>query len=487
MGGSARVSGLEPGATVVCTRTAIPPGARRGLELLASWRPGVETPAQDPAYSARAAREAHGVTDAACTHAATDAALTRAATDAALTHAATDAAYTHADTDAAHMARAVELAACGRGATSPNPVVGCVVLDASGNVAGEGFHAYAGGPHAEVVALREAGERARGGTAYVTLEPCDHTGRTGPCSLALLDAGIARVVVAVADPTPKAAGGAARLRAHGVTVESGLLAEQGERVNAEWLTYARLGRPYVTWKFAATLDGRSAASDGTSQWITSPESRADVHRLRAESDAIVAGIGTILADDPRLTARPSRPADAGRPADASDPTSPAYASHATSPDGQARPAVRVPLRVVVDSEARTPPGARVLDGAEPTLVAVADDVETRLEADLIRLPRHDGGLDLSALLRELAAREVVSVFLEGGPTLAGAFLRQGLIDRVIAYLAPALLGAGPAALGDAGVATIAATHRLAFDDVSPIGPDLRLTARPVLAPPRKES
>ncbi|WP_433509939.1 bifunctional diaminohydroxyphosphoribosylaminopyrimidine deaminase/5-amino-6-(5-phosphoribosylamino)uracil reductase RibD [Nonomuraea sp. CA-143628] len=391
--------------------------------------------------------------------------------------------------DTAHMARAVELAACGRGATSPNPVVGCVVLDASGNVAGEGFHAYAGGPHAEVVALRAAGERARGGTAYVTLEPCDHTGRTGPCSLALLDAGVARVVVAVADPTPKAAGGAARLRAHGVVVESGLLAEEAERVNAEWLTYARLGRPYVTWKFAATLDGRSAAPDGTSQWITSPEARADVHRLRAESDAIIAGIGTILADDPRLTARPGDPADQARPDHPIGPgltfrlTSPAERERLTSP---ALDAVRQPLRVVVDSEARTPPGAWVLDGEAPTLVAVADDVETRLKAELIRLPRQDGGLDLHALLRELAAREVVSVFLEGGPTLAGAFLRQGLIDRVIAYLAPALLGAGPAALGEAGVATIAATHRLAFDDVSPIGPDLRLTARPVLAP-RKES
>ncbi|MFD1540090.1 bifunctional diaminohydroxyphosphoribosylaminopyrimidine deaminase/5-amino-6-(5-phosphoribosylamino)uracil reductase RibD [Nonomuraea guangzhouensis] len=435
-----------------------------------------------------------------------------------------------------HMARAVELAACGRGATSPNPVVGCVVLDADGNVAGEGFHAYAGGPHAEVVALRAAGERARGGTAYVTLEPCDHTGRTGPCSLTLLDAGIARVVVAVADPTPKAAGGGARLRAHGVAVEFGVLTEAAERVNAEWLTYARLGRPYVTWKFAATLDGRSAAPDGTSQWITSPEARADVHRLRAESDAIIAGIGTVLTDNPRLTARPTNPPDPsptggpadssgsadpspkGNPADPDRPTGPAGSSsstgpsHPASPCGGARPGARVPLRVVVDSEARTPPGARVLDGEAPTLIAVADDIETGLartdpaqtdlaetglaqtspgeaghKAELIRLPRHDGGLDLEALLRELAAREVVSVFLEGGPTLAGSFLRQGLIDRVIAYLAPALLGAGPAALGDAGVATIAGTHRLVFDDISPIGPDLRLTARPVLAPPRKES
>ncbi|WP_336209090.1 bifunctional diaminohydroxyphosphoribosylaminopyrimidine deaminase/5-amino-6-(5-phosphoribosylamino)uracil reductase RibD [Nonomuraea sp. LPB2021202275-12-8] len=367
-----------------------------------------------------------------------------------------DAADTGASrVDAAHMARAVELAARGHGGTSPNPVVGCVVLDAGGAVAGEGFHAYAGGPHAEVAALRQAGARARGGTAYVTLEPCDHTGRTGPCSRALLDAGVARVVIAVPDPTPKAAGGAARLRAGGVDVASGLLAEEAERVNAEWLTYARLGRPHVTWKLAATLDGRSAAADGTSQWITSPEARADVHRLRARCDAIVAGIGTVLADDPRLTARP-----------------------AAAPDGPA-PVSGRPLRVVVDTGARTPPHARVLDGQAPTLVAIAEDAVTSLDADLLRLPRHDGGLDLHALLKELAAREVVSVFLEGGPTLAGSFVEQGLVDRVVAYVAPALLGAGPAALGQAGVGSIGQAHRLVFDEVSRIGPDLRLTARPV--------
>ncbi|MEU0570273.1 bifunctional diaminohydroxyphosphoribosylaminopyrimidine deaminase/5-amino-6-(5-phosphoribosylamino)uracil reductase RibD [Nonomuraea sp. NPDC005983] len=352
------------------------------------------------------------------------------------------------------MARAVELAARGLGSTSPNPVVGCVVLDAAGDVAGEGFHAYAGGPHAEVVALRQAGERARGGTAYVTLEPCDHTGRTGPCSRALLDAGVARVVLAVPDPNPKAAGGAARLRANGVEVESGVLAAEAERVNAAWLTFARLGRPYVTWKFAATLDGRSAAADGTSQWITSPEARADVHRLRAASDAIIAGVGTVLADDPHLTARP---------------VAPPPSSHA----------VRPLVRVVVDSGGRTPPSARVLDGAAPTLVAVADDAETALHADLLRVPRRDGGLDLHALLKELARRDLVTVLLEGGPALAGSFLRAGLIDRVVAYLAPALLGSGPAALGDAGVPTISDTHRLAFDEITPIGPDLRLTARPV--------
>lgn len=376
--------------------------------------------------------------------------------------------------DAAHMARAVELAARGHGGTSPNPVVGCVVLSAAGQVVGEGFHAYAGGPHAEVVALAQAGEQARGGTAYVTLEPCDHTGRTGPCSRALLAAGVARVVVAVADPNPKAAGGAARLRAAGVSVTQGVLAEAAERVNEEWLTYARLGRPHVTWKFAATLDGRSAAADGTSQWITSPQARADVHRLRAASDAIVAGVGTVLADDPHLTVR--LPENAGADAGECD----AGALLAGSPPLADRPlGARPPLRVVVDTEGRTPPAARVLDDEAPTLVAVADDAVTELKAGLLRLPRHaESGLDLHALLRELAAREVVAVFLEGGPTLAGAFLRQGLIDRVHAYLAPALLGEGRAALGPAGVATISGAHRLTFDEFSPIGPDLRLTARP---------
>ncbi|GAA2384311.1 bifunctional diaminohydroxyphosphoribosylaminopyrimidine deaminase/5-amino-6-(5-phosphoribosylamino)uracil reductase RibD [Nonomuraea africana] len=394
------------------------------------------------------------------------------------------------------MARAIRLAALGRGTTSPNPVVGCVVVDASGAHAGEGFHAYAGGPHAEVVALSEAGERARGGTAYVTLEPCDHTGRTGPCSQALLEAGVARVVIAVLDPNPKAAGGMGRLRAHGVRVDSGLMAEEAERGNAEWLTFVRLGRPHVTWKFAATLDGRSAAQDGTSQWITSPEARADVHRLRAESDAIVAGIGTVLADDPRLTARPEdgpahrfdgRPSawlDArpgtelgDRPGDWPDDRLGDRLGDRQGPRQGVRR--RPPLRVVVDSEARTPPGARVLSAEAPTLIAIADDAKTELQAPVLRLPRaHPKGLDLHALLAELARREIVSVFVEGGPALAGSFMREGLVDRVVAYLAPALLGSGAAALGPAGVRTIADTHRLVFEDVTPIGTDLRITARP---------
>ncbi len=354
----------------------------------------------------------------------------------------------------AAMRRAIALAARAIGGTSPNPVVGCVVLDAAGETAGEGFHAVAGGPHAEIVALAEAGERARGGTLLVTLEPCDHQGRTGPCSRAVIESGVRRVVYAVADPGPVAGGGARRLADAGIEVDSGLLAAEAERVNAEWLTFARAGRPHVTWKFAATLDGRSAAADGTSQWITGEEARADVHLLRARCDAIIAGSGTVLADDPSLTVR------------------------------GAEPRGRTPLRVVVDTRARTPKDARVLDDAAPTLVAVADDADAAHLDAVLRLPRAGGGLDLAALLAGLREREIVSVLLEGGPTLAGSFLAAGLVDRVVAYLAPTLLGSGAAALGDAGVDTLARAHGLAIDDITTIGPDLRITGRPLL---RRES
>ncbi|MCZ7413251.1 bifunctional diaminohydroxyphosphoribosylaminopyrimidine deaminase/5-amino-6-(5-phosphoribosylamino)uracil reductase RibD [Streptomyces sp. WMMC897] len=349
------------------------------------------------------------------------------------------------------MRRAVELSARGLGFTSPNPVVGCVVLDAAGRVVGEGWHKRAGGPHAEVHALAEAGDDARGGTALVTLEPCNHTGRTGPCVKALLAAGVARVVYAVADPTPEAQGGAAALAAAGVEVAAGLLEEQAAQVNAAWLTSVRLGRPYVHWKYAATLDGRTAAADGTSRWISSPESRADVHRLRAESDAVLVGSGTARADDPHLAVR--------------------------GVSGAVQP-----LRVVVDTEARAVrPGARVLDDAAPTLIAVAEDADTTaLEplADLVRLPRSapGGGLDLAALLSALHARDVRSVLLEGGATLAGAFVAAGLLDKVTGYLAPALLGAGPQVLTDAGITTIAQALRLSLTEAVPLGPDLRVTA-----------
>lgn len=355
------------------------------------------------------------------------------------------------------MRRAIGLAARGLGHTSPNPVVGCVILGAHGEVVGEGWHQRAGGPHAEVNALRAAGDRARGGTAVVTLEPCDHTGRTGPCSQALIAAGVARVVYAVADPTPTATGGAGTLLDAGIDVEGGVLADEAAAGNEAWLTSVLRRRPFVLWKYAATLDGRSAAADGTSRWITSPESRADVHRLRAEADAVLVGSGTARADDPQLSARTGDPA------------------------------VTQPLRVVLDSGGTAVrPGARILDASAPTLVAVAQDTDTShldgTPARTLRLPRAaDGrGLDLDALLGALHERGVRSLLLEGGPRLAGAFLAAGAVDKVVGYIAPVLLGDGPAALAGAGITTITQALRLDVTDTVRLGPDLRITAVPSL-------
>ena len=345
------------------------------------------------------------------------------------------------------MRRAVELSRAVLGTTSPNPPVGAVGLDEAGGVVGTGATQPPGGPHAEVVALRAAGGRARGGTAVVTLEPCRHTGRTGPCTSALLEAGIARVVVACSDPTSTAGGGADELRRAGVDVELGALADEVALGPLEaWLTSRGTGRPFVTWKYAATLDGRSAAADGTSRWVTGEHSRADVHRLRGEADAVVAGVGTVLADDPLLSTRPD-------------------------PGHQ-------PLRVVVDSTGRTPLTARALSGSRPAAVAVRDDVAEGTYPDQVPLPGDDDGrVDLRALLAALQQRDVVSVLLEGGPTLAGAFVRDGLVDRVVGYVAPALLGDGPTALSGAGVGTISELHRLRLDDVTRTGDDVRLTMR----------
>jgi diaminohydroxyphosphoribosylaminopyrimidine deaminase / 5-amino-6-(5-phosphoribosylamino)uracil reductase len=335
------------------------------------------------------------------------------------------------------MRRAVALALDGLGDTSPNPSVGCVILDAAGRAVGEGRSESAGGPHAEVVALRAAGPKAFGGTAAVTLEPCNHVGRTGPCVAALLEAGIARVVIGVTDPNPLAAGGVVTLRAAGVDVEVGVRAAEAGEAMVGWLTAVRRERPYVIWKYAATLDGRSAAADGSSQWITSPDARADVHRLRSTVDAIVVGVATVLADDPRLTVRV-----AGRR--------------------------RRPLRVVVDSYGRTPSNARIRDGAARTWIATV--------AELGSGP--DGRVDLAALMKALYERGVRTALLEGGPTLAGAFLQARLVDRVVGYVAPKLLGAGPMALVDAGVGSIDAAIGLRIHEVVPVGPDIRLTAVP---------
>jgi diaminohydroxyphosphoribosylaminopyrimidine deaminase/5-amino-6-(5-phosphoribosylamino)uracil reductase len=306
-------------------------------------------------------------------------------------------------------------------------------------VVAQGWHRGAGTAHAEVDALSRADGRARGGTAYVTLEPCNHTGRTGPCSHALINAGVRRVVIAVDDPTPVAAGGATTLRAAGVQVETGVRRKEAEQGNVAWLTAVRRGRPYVTWKFAATLDGRSAAADNTSQWIRSAPALTDVHVLRSPMDAIMVGAGTVIADDPQLTVRDLK-------------------------DGTL--AIKQPLRVVVDSHGRTPEKARVRDVAAPTWIVTTAEVGAG----------PDGRVDLHSLLAALFGRGIRSVLLEGGPPLAGSFLAAGLVDQVIGYIAPKLLGAGKPALVDAGVTTIGDAIELDLTDIAQIGPDLRFIA-----------
>lgn len=336
--------------------------------------------------------------------------------------------------DTAPMYAALAAALAGP-AADPNPRVGAVVLDAAGQAAGTGHHAGAGTPHAEVVALAQAGERARGGTAYVTLEPCSHTGRTPPCTEALLRAGVRRVLYAVPDPSAHGGGGARVLAAGGVEVCGGVaavgehLAREAERLVHPWVFAVRAARPWVTWKLAATLDGRVAAADGTSAWITSEAARADVHLLRARCGAVIVGTGTALADDPALTVRTA--------------------------DGI--PLRCPPLRVVVGRR-ELPARARLGDAAAPTL----------------RMATHDP----AAVLAELHRREVRHALLEGGPTLAAAFWRAGLVDEVVAYLAPALLGAGPAAVGSLGITSMTGIARLEVVDLTAVGSDIRITARP---------
>lgn len=324
------------------------------------------------------------------------------------------------------MRLAIEHSETVRGRTSPNPAVGAVILDARGAVVGVGATAPPGGPHAEVMALRQAGSAARAGVAVVTLEPCAHHGRTGPCAVALVEAGVAAVHFAVADPSSAAAGGAEILRAAGVSVSGGLLATEAEAGPlSAWLFRQRTGRPRVTLKVAATLDGRSAASDGTSQWITGEIARARVHEERARIDAIVVGTGTVLADNPSLTAR--------------------------FPDGGLRP--HQPLRVVIGHRA-TPADARVLDGTAETVLARTHDLVEVLT-----------GL----------ADQVCDVQVEGGPLLAGRFLAAGLVDRVQMYQAPLILGSGTAAIEAAGVETIGGALRWCRTSIDVLGPDLLLT------------
>jgi len=363
------------------------------------------------------------------------------------------------DTHSEHMREALALAERGLGHVSPNPMVGSLVVDPHGTVVGRGWYAGPRGePHAEVLALRDAGDRARGATVYCSLEPCDHHASTPPCTEALIAAQVARVVVAAGDPNPLVDGrGLAHLREAGIEVVDGVLADAAHRLNAAFERHVTTGLPFVVWKIAASLDGKTAAHDGTSQWITSPEARADAHRLRAWSDAVVVGAGTILADDPRLTVRVPDVAEAWHP-----------------------------MRVVVDSAGRVASSAAVFNGDAPTVVATTDRTPDAslhaweaagaevfvLDADV------SGRVSPTALVAALGKRDVQGVLLEGGATLAWSFLRDGAIDRIVQYIAPVVVG-GDAAHGivaGSGFAPIEQARRVSYGRIDRIGPDLRVEA-----------
>jgi diaminohydroxyphosphoribosylaminopyrimidine deaminase/5-amino-6-(5-phosphoribosylamino)uracil reductase len=333
-----------------------------------------------------------------------------------------------------YMRRALALAA--NGPRGVNPQVGCVLVDATGTIVAEGWHRGAGTPHAEVDALSKVAD-ATGLTAIVTLEPCNHTGRTGPCSEALIASGVARVVYALDDPTPAAGGGAERLRAAGVEVVDGIEADEVAEFIRPWLTSTRLGRPLVTVKWASSLDGRAAAADGSSRWITGTAARQRVHEQRAAADAILVGTGTVLADDPSLTAR--------------------------GDGGELLPHQPVP---VVVGERPVPAGAAV----------------AKHPAGLIET----GSRDLGAVLSMLFDRGIRSVFVEGGPTLASAFVAAGLVDEYLVYLAPTLIGGPRTAIGDLGVTSIGDQHLLTITSVETLGQDLLITARPASEQPEEE-
>jgi diaminohydroxyphosphoribosylaminopyrimidine deaminase/5-amino-6-(5-phosphoribosylamino)uracil reductase len=354
--------------------------------------------------------------------------------------------------DHAHMARALELAARGLFTTAPNPRVGCVVVR-DGEVVGEGWHRRAGEPHAEVHAVRAAGERARGATVYVSLEPCSHHGRTPPCAEALVAAGVRRVVAAAEDPNPRVSGsGLARLRAAGIDTACGLLDQEARELNIGFVSRHTRGRPWLRVKTAASLDGRTALANGTSQWITSSAARQDGHRWRARSCAVMIGIGTLKADDPRLTVREVE-------------------------------TTRQPVRIVIDRDLELPLSARVLEGGN-VLVAAAREDAAKLRlirqagGEVLVLPDHTGKVDLARLMQELANREMNEILVESGNRLNGALLRAGLVDELVMYFAPQLLGdlaRGMYALGE--LTALEQRVDLQVREVERIGPDLRVLAR----------
>ncbi|PHM40002.1 bifunctional diaminohydroxyphosphoribosylaminopyrimidine deaminase/5-amino-6-uracil reductase [Xenorhabdus mauleonii] len=364
--------------------------------------------------------------------------------------------------DEIYMSRALELAYQGRFTTSPNPNVGCVIVKDE-QIVGEGFHLRAGEPHAEVHALRMAGEKAQGATAYVTLEPCSHHGKTPPCADALIAAGISRVVVAMQDPNPQVAGrGLYKLQQNGIAVEHGLMMDQAESLNKGFLKRMRTGFPYLQLKLGASLDGRTALASGESKWITSPEARQDVQALRAQCSAILSSSATVLADDPSFTVRWN---------ELDTDTQSVYPQET----------LRQPIRIITDSQNRVTPQHQVIQQAGKCLLARTnkDEQEWPDNVEQILLPAHGNGVDLVLLMMQLGKRNVNSVWAECGPALAGALLSLGLVDELILYIAPKVLGDSARGLFSIPeLQKLSDAPEFTLFDVQQIGPDVRLRLRP---------
>ena len=358
--------------------------------------------------------------------------------------------------DIKFMRRALELAQMAEGDTSPNPMVGAVIVDGGGNIVGEGYHHKAGQPHAEINALAAAGDKAKGATVYVTLEPCSHYGRTGPCCEALIKAGVKRVVSAVTDPNPLVAGrGLNRLREAGIEVTEHVCEDEAKKLNEKFFFWITHKRPFVSLKYAMTLDGRLAAAGGDSKWITGTEARTYAHYLRKTHDAVLVGKNTVLQDDCELTTR--------------------------MVEG------KNPIRIVLDSNAAIPLNAKILNGEAKTIVAVSeaapqdklDELQKLTNVEVLKLPQRNGHLDLQALLEKLAAMEITSVLVEGGSEVHGAFIDAGLAEKVYAFIAPKIIGGknaiGP--VGGIGSSDMGKALKLSDVEYQQLGADFLITGR----------
>jgi diaminohydroxyphosphoribosylaminopyrimidine deaminase/5-amino-6-(5-phosphoribosylamino)uracil reductase len=358
------------------------------------------------------------------------------------------------------MRLALDLAEEARGRTSPNPMVGAVIVR-DGQVVGRGYHRKAGTPHAEIHAIADAGARARGATIYINLEPCSHYGRTGPCTQAIIEAGLSRAVIAMVDPNPRVSGrGKAALEAHGIQVETGILESEARKLNECYIKYITTGRPFVILKAAMSLDGKIATASGRSRWISSEDSRRMAHQIRDEVDAILVGIGTVLRDDPSLTTR--------------------------LPDGRGQDAIRI----ILDSRARIPLKSKVLnlDSSARTIVAVTPQAtqekiaKLKERAEVLIAPEQNGRVDLKLLMEKLGQMEITSVLLEGGAEVNASALKAGIVDKVMVFIAPKLIGGSrsPGPIGGAGIGDLAEAVQLTDVSVDRVGEDILVTGVPIM-------